>query len=122
MGVACPQPSSIRCDRVGLAVWLPKRAGRLEASIAGRALTLRWRASVDAAAYGITKYGRVDYYEGFLQPAGLIDGPLRVRPERGRYHWTGRHPVSARVRLVAHYAEGRSAHRTLSVGLAAGWG
>jgi hypothetical protein len=122
MGVACPQSNSIRCDRVGLAVWLPRRARRLEASISGRPLKMHWRAAVDAADYDITKYRRVNYYEGYLAPAGLIDGPLRVQPERGRYHWTGRHPVSTRVRLVARYESRESERATLHVGLAAGWG
>ena len=122
MGVACPQPNSIRCDRVGLAVWLPKRAERLEASIAGRPLTLKWRARVRARDFDISGYRRLDYYEAYLAPAGLIDGPLRVRPERGRYYWTGLHPVNATVRLVARYSKGGVVRRTLRVGLAAGWG
>ncbi len=107
MGVSCPRPNSIRCDRVGLAVWLPGRTERLAASIAGRPLAM---------------HRRTDHFEGFLRPAGLIDGPLRVRPDRGRYYWTGRHPVSAKVRLIVRYRGGRRARRTLRVGLAAGWG
>jgi hypothetical protein len=83
---------------------------------------MRWRATVDAVDYGATKHQRLEYYEGYLVPAGLIDGPLRVRPDRGRYHWTGRHPVSTKVRLVARYRSGKSARTTLRVGLAAGWG
>jgi hypothetical protein len=122
MGVACPQPSSIRCDRVGLAVWLTKRAARLEASIAGRPVGMRWRATVDAVDYGATKHRRLEYYEGYLSPAGLIDGPLRVRPDRGRYHWIGGHRPTGRVRLVARYRNGSSARARLHVGLAAGWG
>ena len=40
MGVACSKPNSIACDRIGLAVWLPRRPARLTAFIAGRKLTL----------------------------------------------------------------------------------
>ena len=65
---------------------------------------------------------RTDHFEGFLEPAGLIDGPLRVRPDHGRFYWAGRHPVRAKVRLVVRYPGARRARRTLDVGLAAGWG
>jgi hypothetical protein len=122
MGVACPRPNSIRCDRVGLAVWLPDRVRRLDASISGMPVTLRWRAETDAAEWGITRYRRISYYEGYLAPARLIEGPLHVRPDRGRYYWTGRHPTSARVRLVARYGSGKVARVRMRVGLAAGWG
>jgi hypothetical protein len=107
MGVSCPEANSIRCDRVGLAVWLRGRVEQLEASIAGRPLAL---------------HRRGDHFEGFLRPAGLIDGPLRVHPDGGRYRWTGRVPVSGRVRLIARYRGGKAKRRTLSVPLAAGWG
>ena len=107
MGVSCPKANSIRCDRVGLAVWLRRRPARLSATIAGRPLRLRRHS---------------DHYEGFLVPAGLIDGPLRVRPDGGRYRWTGAKPVTARVRLTARFPDGRTLRRTLNVGLAAGWG
>jgi hypothetical protein len=107
MGVSCPTPNSIRCDRVGLAVWSPERFARLEASVAGRPLTLERKARADG----------LNYYEGFLAPAGLLDGRLRVRPDGGRYHWTGRHPRAATVVLVA--GDGRAKRR---VYLAAGWG
>lgn len=122
MGVSCPQPSSIRCDRVGLAVWLPRASTRVEASIAGRPVRMRRGRDWNDARFGKRRYRRVAFYEGFLRPAGLLDGPLRVRPDGGRYHWTGRHPVTARVRLTAHYRRGGPARRTLRVPLWAGWG
>jgi hypothetical protein len=74
------------------------------------------------ARFGKRTYSRVAYYEGFLQPAGLLDGPLRVRPEGGPYRWFGRHPVTAQVRLTAHYADGETARLTMRVPLAAGRG
>jgi hypothetical protein len=109
MGVSCPTPNSIRCDRVGLAVWSPSRFPRLEATIAGRPVTLTRKA--------VTR--RLNYYEGFLTPAGLLDGGLRVRPDGGRYRWTGRHPRAATVVLVA---PGRRRWVKRRVYLAAGWG
>jgi hypothetical protein len=108
MGVSCGKPNSIRCDRVGLAVWSPKRFPRIEARIDGRPLTLEWKSATPG----------LNYYEGFLSPAGLLNGRLRVRSDGGRYHWTGRHPRAATVILIA--GEGRRAKRR--VYLAAGWG
>jgi hypothetical protein len=122
MGVSCGKPNWIGCDRVGLAIWLPRRARRLEASIAGRPVVMRRQSTVDAADYGAKQHRPLAYYVGFLQPAGLMDGPLRVRPDGGRRHWTGLHPLDAEVRLVAHYRGGKARRRTLSVPLAAGWG
>jgi hypothetical protein len=57
------------------------------------------------------------HWEGFLRPAGLIDGPLKVRPDKGRYYWIGKHPVYARVTVSAG---GRA--RTVRVPVWAGWG
>lgn len=122
MGVSCRLPNSIRCDGVGLAVWLPRRATRLEASIAGKPVTMRARGAAGDARFGRKRFRSVAYYEGFLQPAGLLDGPLRVRPDKGRHRWLGRHPVSATVHLTAHYGSGQPARRTIRVDLAAGWG
>jgi hypothetical protein len=61
-------------------------------------------------------------FAGFLQPAGMLSGPLKVRPDRGRYWWAGAHPTSARVRIVVSYPDGRSASVTTTVLLRAGWG
>ena len=112
MGVACPEPNSIRCDRVGLAVWVERPASRVAASIAGRRVTLR------TGAFGPGRRS----WQGFLRPAGLLDGPLRVRPDRGRYFWEGRHSVFAYVRLAVRYRDGGSASGVQLVMLSAGWG
>jgi hypothetical protein len=114
MGVACRTPNSIRCDRVGLAVRLADRAERLTATIAGRAVVMKQTSPFNESGQG---------WEGFLRPAGLLDGPLRVRPDSGRYRWHGqqRAPVAS-VRLTASYSDGRSAARTVRVTLAPGWG
>jgi protein MpaA len=106
MGIACRTPNSIECDRVGLAVYLPKRrpAERLAASINGRPLTMRIPAAV--ATKGI-------YFEGYLHPAGLKSGVLKVTPES---------PVFATVHITAYYRQGPARSTTRQVGLAPGWG
>ena len=106
MGVACKIPNSIECDRVGLAVFLPKhrRAAQLEASINGRPVEMRIPAAVPT---------RGIYFEGFLAHAGLKRGTLKVTEGK---------PVFATVHLTAHYRDGHSAETTRRVGLAPGWG
>jgi hypothetical protein len=110
VGVACPRANSIACDRVGLAVWLRRPAQRVTATIDGRPLRLR--------------AGRPDGagYEGYLQPAGLLDGPLEVTPDRGRFYWQGSHPRDARLQIVIRRASGATDRVSLSVPLRPGWG
>lgn len=109
MGVSCPEPNSIACDRVGLAIWLREPAEAVTAEIEGRPLSL-----AEAGAGGPT------HFQGFLQPAGLRDGPLRVRTEGGA-RYTGRTPVEARVRVRVQRAD-RTESTELKVRLSAGWG
>jgi hypothetical protein len=117
MGVACQVPNSIACDRVGLAVWLRRPAIAVSATIAGSALNLN-----DPAWSGSLRNGRRTMFAGFLQPAGLLDGALKVRPDRGRYYWIGSHEVGARVSIVVDYGGGLEVETTTMVGLHAGWG
>ena len=114
MGVACPTPNSIACDRVGLAVWLEKRATRLTVSIAGREVRMR--------SPGQFVAGKGRGWEGYLHPAGLIDGPLKVEPDAGPNRWIGRRSVSAPVSVTAHYSDGSSETSTVRVYLHPGWG
>jgi hypothetical protein len=114
VGVSCDgRPNWIGCDRVGLYVYLTHAIARLTASIEGRAVRMRPADGGEDARHD---------WEGFLKRAGLIDGPLKVRPDRGRYHWFGRRPVYGQVRLTAFDDEGKSATRTLRLRLAAGYG
>lgn len=114
MGVVCDgRPNWIGCDRVGLYVYLTRDIARLTATIEGRPLPMRRAQGGEDARHN---------WEGFLRPAGLIDGPLKVKPDRGRYYWFGRRPMSGRVRLTVFDREGRSATKTLRVRLAAGYG
>jgi hypothetical protein len=114
LGVACPQANSIRCDRLGLAVWLARPATAVSATIAGRPLRLHrgWAAGHGARAW-----------TGYLQPAGLLgDGPLRITPDRGRFFWQGSHPKRVRVVVRVRGPGGAMRVRSLDVWLAAGWG
>jgi hypothetical protein len=106
MGVACRVPNSIECDRVGIAVYLPKRkpAVRLAVRINGRPVRMRIPDSVPTK--GI-------YFEGFLRHAGLDHGALDVTAGR---------PVFARVSITATYPDGSWSATARRVGLAPGWG
>ena len=110
VGVACPQANSIACDRVGLAVWLRRPAAGVTATIDGRSLRLRRPERRDG------------WYEGYLQPAGLLHGALRVTPDRGRYYWQGSHPKDAQVRVTIRRDDGSVERATRVVALRAGWG
>ncbi len=113
MGLACPTPNSTACDRIGLAVWLKEPARSVTATIAGRPLRLRPGGFGDR---GTTSW------EGYLQPAGLLDGPLKITPDRGRSFWRGGHPLYAAVSLTVENHEGSMHHILLRQPLAAGWG
>jgi hypothetical protein len=110
VGVSCRKANSIACDRVGLAVWLAQPAARVGATISGQRVRLhRPRA-------------RGGWWEGFLQPAGLLDGALRVTPDRGRYFWQGSHPRSAHVAVTITRASGTTDRTSVTVPLRPGWG
>jgi hypothetical protein len=116
IGVACPgAPNSIACDRVGIAVSLPTPHARLRATIAGRSVQLHNRATGACPRIGC-------FYSAYLRHAGLLDGALRVHPDQGRYHWYGRHPVTATIRLTATYPDGTHAQTIRRAPLAPGWG
>ena len=117
MGVACPEPNSVACDRVGIAVWLDSEPQRLVASVGGRSVTLRdahIRCGDDRACPRL--------YQGELQPAGLLDGALKVTPDEGRHRWFGRHPVTGTLTVTATYRDGSRAAATRRVPLSPGWG
>jgi hypothetical protein len=107
MGVACRQPNSIRCDRVGLGIGVTRPARRMTASFAGHRVELTNRGGGGKA------------WEAFVQPARLSSGPLRVAADETG-HWLGGSPVI--IRFDAEYTNGASATRLLRVPLAPGWG
>jgi hypothetical protein len=126
VGIACGIPNDIACDRVGIAVTLEKPAATVTATINGQALTLRLPCGARPYNETCASYCRRAVcgtsFEGFLQPAGLLDGPLEVTPDRGRYFWMGSHPKYPLVRLSATYRNGTRATATRRVWLHAGWG
>jgi hypothetical protein len=117
MGVACPEANSIACDRIGIAVWLDSEPQRLVARVGGRSVVLRdthIRCGADTSC--------PRFYQAMLQPAGLLDGALKVTPDEGRYRWLGRHPVVGTLTITATYRDGSRAVATRRVPLAPGWG
>jgi hypothetical protein len=108
--------NSFACDRVGLAVWLREPATSVEATIAGREFALD-----DPEWSGPTDEGERRLFAGFLQPAGLIDGPLKITPDDGPDRWIGRNPVSTTVDL--RIVDGDTTTTTaVEVQLWPGWG
>jgi hypothetical protein len=117
MGVSCRIPNSFACDRVGLAVWLREPAARVDAAVAGRHFKLDDPEWSEAGEDGERRV-----FTGFLQPAGLIDGPLQVTADAGPDRWIGREPVSASVNLWIVRDSGATTNTTVEVGLSPGWG
>jgi hypothetical protein len=118
LGVSCPRPNSIACDRVGLAIWTLDSARAARATIAGHSFEL----TDDPRHVGPHQPGQPRMFVGFLHHAGLRHGPLAVRVENGRSRWTGIRPVDARVRLVITLADRSQQETSLSVPLQPGWG
>jgi hypothetical protein len=117
MGVSCPEPNSFACDRIGLAVWLREPAERVDAVVEGREFGLD-----DPEWSEPAEHGQRRMFAGFLQPAGLVDGPLALTPDDGPDRWIGREPVSATVELRITRADGSVGETSTEVPLSAGWG
>jgi hypothetical protein len=133
LGVKCPIPNSIACDRVGLAVWLKQPAIGVTASIAGAPVALNWFGDERLLSPGV---GHREF-AGYLQPAGIVSR-LHVHPvkgnvvvvKHGRTHvtisnqmWFGQtNARSPLIRVTIHYANGETVITQLRVGLSAGWG
>jgi hypothetical protein len=115
MGVSCMVSNSFTCDRIGLAMWLREPATSVEATIAGREFALD-----DPEWSGPGDDGERRMFAGFLQPAGLIDGPLQVTTDAGPDRWIGRKPVSATVHL--RIVDGGTTTTAVGVQLSPGWG
>ena len=112
-GVACPRANSIACDRVGLAVWLGEPAAVVSARLDGSPVVL------GAAHLG----GRpATDWIGYLRPAGLLDGALRITPDRGRTHWEGAHPKRVRLVIDVLRRDGSAVRTQTTVPLSPGWG
>ena len=112
-GVACPRANSIACDRVGLAVWLGEPAAGVSARLDGRPVAL--------GAAHLGGRPRTDWI-GYLRPAGLLDGALRITPDRGRTHWEGAHPKRVRLVVDVLRRDGSAARTQTTAPLSSGWG
>jgi hypothetical protein len=125
MGVACPQPNAIACDRVGLAVSLKRSAISVDATIAGQPLKLDWFG--EEPRFASTKPRTA--FAGYLRQAGLTTR-LHVRPtEAARWDplcdcrvgpvWNGQDAPQPIVELEIHYPDGTRVLTQLRVGLVA---
>jgi hypothetical protein len=117
LGVACGRPNRFACDRVGLAVWLRTPAVGVTATVDGRRMVLD-----DRQWSGPVRGGRRRMLAGFLHPAGLLSGPLKIRADDAAGRWTGRHPVEAGVGLLIERSPSHYVRTSLRVSLAPGWG
>jgi hypothetical protein len=116
VGVSCPEPNSIACDRIGIGVWTRAPASSIDATIAGHTIRL------DDESW-TTGRGGV-FVAGYLQVPGLLhDGPLAVKPDRSRDRWIGTgQSVETDLRLVFTGHDGLRRATTVRIQLAAGWG
>jgi hypothetical protein len=125
VGVSCKRPNDISCDRVGVAVWLRHSTSAISVSVAGSPVRMRVPCGRGSDMEGCGTYCRHvvrdqpcgTFFLGFLHPAGLLSGPLKVRPDLG-HRWLGYNPPRALLRL--RNAEG--ARATIKVPLGSGWG
>jgi hypothetical protein len=128
MGVKCPQPNALSCNRVGLAIWLRRPAISVNATIAGQPLKLDW---FGEEARFASKSPRTEF-DGYLQPAGLTTR-LHVKPTEGPSIdpacgcrigsiWYGANAPRPMVRLQIQYPNHTRIVTQLRVHLAAGWG
>jgi len=106
LGVHCPQPNSIACDRVGVGVHMSRAATLMVVQVAGRLVTL----SPPTAP-------RDDLWLGDLFDAGLRHGALTIHIPRQTHFWTGTPAVYPRVRVTAFFANGTATSLTRTVQL-----
>ncbi|MGI8712623.1 MAG: hypothetical protein ACR2NR_05440 [Solirubrobacteraceae bacterium] len=111
LGVSCPFPNSIACDRVGIGVHLQSSATLVVVQLAGRLVTLS--PPMDPPD---------DLWLGYLFDAGLRRGPLKVHIPGGAHRWSGSPEVFARVRVIAFFPSGHAAARSATVMLHPGFG
>ncbi|MFL5782408.1 MAG: hypothetical protein ACJ760_13920 [Thermoleophilaceae bacterium] len=118
MGLACPVPNSIACDRVGVALATKRPARAVVVTIGDRSAVLddqRWG--------GPRRNGLQTAFGGFLQPAGLRGpGPLEVATEQGDDYYTGVLPVSAPMHITITRSDGSRVRTVVRVDLKPGWG
>lgn len=111
LGVSCPVPNSIACDRVGIGVHLCRAATLVMVRVAGRLVTLS--PPLDPPD---------DLWLGYLFDSNLRRGPLKVLTPANGHLWFGSPEVHPRVRVTAFFPNGRAATRRTSVRLHPGFG
>lgn len=102
MGVSCPTGDSIACDRVGLAVWVPRPA-TVAATVDGSPLRLNdptWSIVERSGSHSLYRYA------GFLQP----------------FMWFAGHTTSASVWFRVDFGHGDLVVTHEDVPLEPGWG
>jgi hypothetical protein len=111
IGVSCPRPNSIACDRVGVGVNLKTPAALITVQISGRLVTL-----------SPPPDPRDDLWLGYLYNAGLRRGPLDVHIPPRHSLWFGEPPVDPEVRVTAFFTNGAVSTTTGYDYLHAGFG
>lgn len=112
LGVSCPVPNSITCDRVGIGVHMSRAATLVVVRVAGRLVTLS----------PPTDPPPDDLWLGYLFDAGLRHGPLDVHVPPSVRLWFGTPEVHPHVRVTAFFPDGRAASLTTAVLLHPGFG
>jgi len=118
MGVACPVPNSIACDRVGLAVWLRRPAVAVTATIAG--MTIHLHTGPGNPAYRTNRPVRAGF-GGYLHPAGLAS-KFHLTTTPGEPLWFGERAPTPLVRFRIDYGDGDVVSTRKRVMIMAGWG
>ncbi len=105
VGIACPLANSIRCGRVGIAVWPEGAVDHLVAQI---------------GSYVATLHRTGDFYAGYVDAGDLAAPPFAIRASAAG-QWLGDPPASVDVR-VSGSADGLPIDVTFRTEIAAGWG
>jgi len=105
LGISCPRPSRIACDRIGIDLVLRRQARSVAATIARRRIQLVTPGPVphDADAVGRD-------WGGFLEDVGLgrEGSPFHIPPSgRAPARWGGEPPVYLPMRVEIVYPGGR---------------
>jgi hypothetical protein len=113
VGVACPVANSIRCDQLGVAVWIRGPARRVMARLSGRRVTLR----------RLGRWSRhVVVWDGRVRHAGIARGPDRIVPRGGGFYWVGNPPHHVIVCVAVLRGRGAVERTRRRVAVQAGYG
>jgi hypothetical protein len=108
VGVACPTPNSVRCDRVGVGVEVPTPATLVTAAVDGRLVTLN---PPDRGS---------NLWQSYLYGAGLGHGALNTHAVLGS--WIGNPPVVVHVRVTVFRPDGTAGQVSETMNLHPGFG